>query len=95
MTESIPTPKIASDIVWRLLDDNAVVVSPRKGEVRVLNAVGTAIWRRLVASDELAAIEAYLESSYNVSQERVHDDLLAFLEELTDRGILVSDETIS
>ena len=89
MTHTESGPKVAPDIVWRLLDDNAVVVSPREGEVRVFNAVGTAIWQLLVENEGLEKIEEYLSSNYDVTQERVHSDLLAFLEELTDRGILV------
>ncbi|MCZ7667070.1 MAG: hypothetical protein M5U34_07540 [Chloroflexi bacterium] len=30
---------------WRLLDGEAVIVSPVSGEVRVLNAVGTEIYK--------------------------------------------------
>jgi hypothetical protein len=95
MTQEERVPKIAPDIVWRLLDGNAVVVSPREGEVRVLNSVGTAIWQRLVENDDLLQIEEYLESHYDVTQQRVHGDLLTFLEELTERGILVWDEAAS
>ena len=94
MTQDESSPRIASDIVWRLLDDNAVVVSPRAGEVRVLNSVGTAIWQRLVDEEGLTEIEEYLQNSYDVKQERAHSDLLSFLEELTDRGILVWNDTI-
>ncbi len=95
MTQDESTPRIASDIVWRLLDDNAVVVSPRAGEVRVFNSVGTAIWQRLVEEEELAEIEEYLQNKYDVHRERVHSDLLVFLEELTDRGILVWNDMMS
>ena len=95
MTPNESSPKIASDIVWRLLDGNAVVVSPRAGEVRVLNSVGTAIWQRLVEKEDLAEIEAFLQDHYDVTEERVHSDLLSFLEELTERGILVWDDTNS
>jgi hypothetical protein len=95
MIENESAPRIASDIVWRLLDDNAVVVSPRAGEVRVLNSVGTAIWQRLVKKEDLPQIEVYLQDHYDVTKERVHSDLLSFLEELTERGILAWEDTNS
>jgi len=94
MTQDESSPRIASDIVWRLLDDNAVVVSPRAGEVRVLNSVGTGIWQRLVEKEDLPEIEGYVQNHYDVTEERVHSDLLSFLDELTERGILVWDDTI-
>lgn len=95
MTETTNVPRIAPDIVWRLLDNNAVVVSPGEGEVRVLNAVGTAVWQLLVEDEDTSAIEFYLTANYDVSQERAHGDLLSFLESLTERGILVWDKATS
>ena len=88
MTETGKMPRIAPDIVWRMLDDNVVVVSPREGEVRVLNKVGTAIWQLLVQEEEVPAIEQHLTTNFEVTQKRAHDDLLKFLEELAKRGIL-------
>jgi hypothetical protein len=88
MTETGNAPKIAPDIVWRMLDEKAVLVSPREGEVRVLNQVGTAIWQLLVEEMNLAAIEQYLTGNFDVAQARAHDDLLMFIEELSERGIL-------
>jgi hypothetical protein len=87
MTKAGNTPRIAPDIVWRMLDEK---VSPREGEVRVLNIVGTAIWQLLLEEKDFAAIEQYLMDHYDVTQARAHDDLLIFLEELSERGILES-----
>lgn len=93
MNQQYELPSVATDIIWRVLDENAVVVSPREGEVRVLNATGTAVWKLLLESKDLAAIEAYLGERYEVPRETARADLLAFLDELVDRGILVRDET--
>jgi hypothetical protein len=95
MIETTPMPRIAPDIIWRLLDNNAVVVSPGEGEVRVLNSVGTAVWQLLVENEDVSTIEAYLTHNYEVTQERAHGDLLSFLESLTDRGILVWEKATS
>jgi hypothetical protein len=88
MTESVNKLRIDPDIVWRMLDENAIVVSARDGEVRVLNQVGTAIWQLLVEETDLATIEQYLTNHFDVEQARAHDDLLTFLEALSERGIL-------
>lgn len=92
---SIPAPKIAPGLVWRLLDDSAVVVSPRSGEVRVLNPIGTAIWQLVVENEDLATIETHLIENYEVNHERAHEDLLSFIGELFDRGILVPVDAVS
>ena len=84
----ISEPRIANDLIWRLLDNNAVVVSPHVGEVRVLNGVGTVIWRLLVEKNSPDQIEAYLVSNYKVSQRDAHQDLYKFLDDLTQRGIV-------
>lgn len=95
MNQEYKLPSVATDIIWRMLDENAVVVSPREGEVRVLNAIGTAIWQLLIDSKDLADIEAYLGQQYEVPKDTARADLLAFLDDLVDRGILVRDETSS
>ena len=61
----------------------------------MLNSVGTTIWQLLVENKDLKTIEQHVESHYDVDQDRVHSDLLTFLEELTERGILVWDSAIS
>ena len=77
MSETRTPPRVAPDIVWRLLDDSAVVVSPRGGDVRVLNKVGTAIWQLIIDRQDLPAITQYLESNYEVTRDRAHVDLLS------------------
>jgi hypothetical protein len=82
-------PQIAPDLIWRFLDDNAVVVSPRLGEVRVLNGVGTIIWQLIAAHNSTEEIERYLVTHYDVSPEQASNDLQIFLTNLTERGLLV------
>jgi hypothetical protein len=82
------TPQIAPDLIWRFLDDNAVVVSPRLGEVRVLNGVGTVIWQLIADHNSTVEIESYLVAHYDVSPEQASNDLQIFLTNLTERGLL-------
>jgi hypothetical protein len=89
MSTSTDLPRVAPDLIWRLLDDNVLIVSPRVGEVRVLNRVGTVIWQLLIAENTPPAIEDYLVSHFQVSQQDAHTDLQKFFDDLTDRGIIV------
>ena len=82
-------PKVAPDLVWRLLDDNAVVVSPRAGEVRVLNRVGTVIWQLLIEENSPDDIEDHLVNQFNVTRHQARSDLQAFFADLTERGVLM------
>jgi len=86
-------PRVAPDLVWRLLDENAVVVSPRAGEVRVLNRVGTVIWQLLIDEHSPTEIEEFLISHYEVTRQRAETDLQDFFDDLTDRGILTWEAT--
>ena len=84
--EQVPT--LPPDIVWRLLDDGAVLVSPEIGKVRVLNEVGTTIWRLIDGRHSLGYIQQELVKKYNVSNERARADLHTFMRDLTDRGLV-------
>jgi hypothetical protein len=92
---NLTTPQVSPDLIWRLLDDNAVVVSPGVGEVRVFNQVGTVIWQLLVEENSPGEIEDYLVTHYEVSHERAKSDLQLFINDLTDRGVLIWEEKIS
>jgi hypothetical protein len=77
------------------LEDNAVVVSPRAGEVRVLNRVGTVIWQLLIDKHSPTEIEEFLVSHYEVTRQRAEADLQNFFDDLTDRGVLTWEPTAS
>ncbi len=82
-------PKVAPDLVWRVLDDNAVVVSPRAGEVRVLNRVGTIIWQLLIEDNSPTDIEEYLISHFDVTRQHAKSDMQTFFDDLTNRGVII------
>ncbi|MCA9959668.1 MAG: PqqD family protein [Anaerolineales bacterium] len=83
------TPKIAPEIIWRFMDDSAVVISPAGGNVRVLNGMGTIIWKMLAQEENTQSIHQYLVTHYEVSPEQAQQDLRTFLNDLTERGLLV------
>jgi len=89
MRNASAMPKVAPDLVWRLLDDNAVVVSPRAGEVRVLNRVGTIIWQLLIEENSPSEIEEYLVTHFKVNRNDARSDLHVFFDDLTERGAII------
>lgn len=82
----IPVP--VPDVICRLTDDGAVLVSPEAGNLRVLNASGAAIWQLLDGRRTVAEVEAELSRRYRIPAEQARADLGQFLSDLHGRGLL-------
>lgn len=81
-------PTIESSLTWRILDGDAVIISPRNGKIRVLNHSGAVIWQQLVAEKSVSEIINALVDQYEISLEQAHADLETFLNDLTQRGLV-------
>ena len=79
---------IPSDLVWRKMDDNTVVVSPKTGKVRVLNGIGSLIWEALTAGESISDIQASIIAQYNIMPEQANRDIQTFLADLQKRGLV-------
>lgn len=82
-------PVIHPELTWRLLDGEAVIVSPTTGEIRVLNQAGAAIWQKLVTGSQVEDIEKVLAQQYDLSPQQAEADVSAFLDDLTNRGLII------
>ena len=82
------TPHIGSNLIWRQVDENTVVVSPQSGEMRVLNGAGSTIWQLLAEKKGLDDIVTHLVAHYAVTPEQARQDLQAFLADLDERHLL-------
>ena len=82
-------PDVAEGVIWRLIDNGAVLVSPESGDIRVLNEVGTSIWQMIDGERNVGQIEARLQEQYDVPASRLQADLDAFFSELSERKLLV------
>jgi hypothetical protein len=81
-------PTVTNGIIWRQLDNNAVIVSPQSGEVRVLNNVGTVIWQMLTEQYSVSDIVDHLANNYQVTPVQARQDVILFLQELNERGLI-------
>ena len=81
-------PKTNPDVTGRLIDDEAVVVLPKKGKVEVLNQVGAYIWERSDGTRTVRQIIEQICGEFNVSSEVAENDTLVFLNDLIERGIV-------
>jgi hypothetical protein len=80
----VPNP----NIIGRILDNEAVLVLPDKGKVKVLNEVGARIWELVDGARSVRDIAAAICAEYDVDVDQAQLDTLAFLDELETKGMV-------
>lgn len=85
----IPSP----DLVGRLVGDEAVLVLPGQGQVKVLNEVGARIWSLADGSRTVKAIARIVCQEFEVDEIQADADVKEFIEVLVQKGILLLSET--
>lgn len=88
MTKLDKLPSPVPGVVGRVVDDEAILVLPEKGEVKVLNEVGARIWELADGSRSVREIAKLICKEYEVKQELAEADTLDFLQELEIRGAI-------
>lgn len=86
------TPHQLDDVIWRVIDDQAVLVSPEGGQVTILNEVGSTIWSLIDGQNNGRDIARRLLQQYDVTAQQAHQDVENFLTKLEDRGLVTWDE---
>lgn len=84
--DAVPEP--VSGVVGRVVDDEAVLVLPEKGEVKVLNEVGARIWALSDGVRTIRQIAQLICEEYEVELEIAQADTMHFLRDLEDRGAI-------
>jgi hypothetical protein len=82
-------PRQAPNVVSRQIDDEAVLVHPLQGKVRVLNAVGARVWELADGQRTVAEIAQTITTEYDVELPRAQADVLAFCGDLAQAGVLM------
>ena len=81
-------PYIITNVIWRVVDDNAVLVSPEEGQVTTLNNVGTKIWSLIDGQNSGIDIAQQLVQQYDVTIKQAQDDVETFLTRLSNKGLI-------
>jgi hypothetical protein len=84
--DSIPIPN--PDILSRLIEDEAVLVMPKQGQVKVLNEVGAAIWELVDGDRNIQQIIEGICAQFDVDHVNAETDTLNFIADLIDREIV-------
>lgn len=76
------------DIVASDIDGEVVMMSVEKGQYYSLDPVGSRVWELIEKPVKVAVLIDALLLKYDVDRETCERDVLAFLEELCEEGIL-------
>jgi Coenzyme PQQ synthesis protein D (PqqD) len=85
--DSIPVQN--PDVVGRVIGDEAVLVLPLKGQVKVLNEVGARIWLLIDGTRTVAEIIAVIFAEFTVNEADAKRDAMEFFTQLADREIII------
>ncbi len=81
-------PKQDADIISRIVDNEAVLVMPQKGKVKVLNEVGAAIWELVDGKRSIFQITNEVCEQFNIDFATAEEDTLKFIADLTEKGLI-------
>lgn len=89
-------PKRAKSTASRIIENEAVIVIPKEGLVRILNEAGSRIWQLLDGKNSIEDIINILSSEFNVTRQGLEKDTLDFIRELKEKEmIILNDEQIT
>jgi len=78
---------LADDILYRQVENEAVLLHIPSGMYYSLNEIGVRFWEALRTQTLALAIEQIV-AEYRVEYSQIHHDLLTFLNDLADYGII-------
>lgn len=81
-------PRLAAHVVVRAMVTETVLLNIETGQYFAVDAVGGRFLQVLRSADSLTSAADELAAEYGQPEERIHDDLLAFLDALQQRGLL-------
>ena len=83
--------KRKSGLMTANMNGSAVMMDIATGKYYNLGETGGRIWNLLEQPTTLSDLIRTLTSEYEVSAEQCKEDVLAFLQQLVDRGLLITD----
>ena len=73
----------------RVIDGEAVIITPQNNEVKVLNEVGSRIWELLDGTRNIDQLAAVIAEEFDVTIETALQDITLFIEELDSRNMII------
>lgn len=86
-------PRIAPHVAWQIVDGEAVIVDLSSGKSLGLNATGTFLWSQINGGRDSDSIAASMAAEFEISSETAASDTKEFLSEMSDRALILNDES--
>ncbi len=84
------TIRLSPEVLFKVLEDEAVLLDPLSGQYFGLNEVGCRIWELIPVHGRLGTIRDRLVEEYDVPPEQAWQDLRALIAELMRRGLVTA-----
>jgi hypothetical protein len=79
---------IAPDVIFRLLDGEAVLLNLKTGNYFGLDPIGTRAWELILEHRSLGQVHSALLEEYDVDADRLAQDLLTLVKEFCTKGLM-------
>jgi len=81
--------KQAKNIAWRIIEGNAYIVNTQASCLHSLDETGTAVWRGIAGRNiEFEKLLDKIHGEFEVDKETLRADLVEFVGELKDKGLV-------
>jgi coenzyme PQQ synthesis protein D (PqqD) len=80
--------EIPVEVVWQRVEDQVVLLELADGQYFALDKIGSQMWELLQDCDDVRALPAQLEQTYETDQATLRRDLAALIDTLVDADLL-------
>jgi len=77
------------EAVSKIIGQEAVIILPAAGEVKILNEVGSRLWELVDGQRTIAELAVKICDEYAVTFEQAEEDALDFIQRMVERKLLV------
>lgn len=78
------------EVAWRMIDGEAVIITPADSTMHSLNDVGTRIWELITGNRTLREVADVIQTEFDVEADRAQKDTIWFAECLAKKGLVES-----
>ena len=86
MQDRLPT-RNEKQTAWRIIDEQAIILSLKDHQIRSLNPVGTRIWQLADGKTSVAQIAQAISKEYEISKNDAEQDVEDFINILVQKEI--------